>query len=282
MSISFSRRQFLLTSAAAAGATWFDVPQILADTRDESLKKYGGFPMGIQSYSLRGFRTLDAIIEKTAGLELHYIEFWGNHFRPNPDAKYVKGVTAKLAKHDIVVNGFGVHGFREDHAKNEKVFQFAKMAGIRNITCGAPPEAFESLDKLVKKYDIRLALHNHGPKSRYDKIDDAIKAAKPWDKRIGYCADLGHYIRSGEDPVEAIHKLGDRLYGVHLKDAKGGWTLLGKGNLNLVDVFTALKKDTFPADGTLSLEYERKWKDPIADIRQSLAAAKAAQLVARG
>ena len=70
-------------------------------------------------------RCEDAIIEKTAELELHNIEFWGNHFRPNPDAKYVKEVAGKLAKRDILVNAFGVHGFREDHEKNEKVFQFA-------------------------------------------------------------------------------------------------------------------------------------------------------------
>lgn len=285
MSLSFSRRQFVLSAAAAAGATWFDVPRILASTRDEAAKKYGGFPMGIQSYSLRGFGVQGAI-EHIGKLGLHYVEFFSGHYAPTLDEKKIADMKASLDKFDISISAHGVNGFSKDHDKNEQWFKFAKAAGIKNISADPSPDSFDSLDKLVAQYDIRINIHNHGPGHRYNKVADTIKAIKDRDKRIGFAADLGHYIRSGEDPVKVIHEAGDRLYGVHLKDfaemkgnAKG--TILGKGVMNVEEVFKALKKVNFPADGALSLEYEESPKDPIAEIQACLdAAAAAAQKVA--
>ena len=116
---------------------------------------------------------------------------------------------------------------------------------------------------------------------------DALKAVAGFDKRIGFCADLGHYIRSGVDPVEVIYQLGDRLYGVHLKDfaeqkKKTEGVIIGRGHLDVEGVFKALKKIGFPADGALSLEYEENPKDPMEDIRTCMnVAAEAAQRAAR-
>ena len=288
MSMSLSRRQFVLATAAAAGATWFDVPRLLAaSTRDASLKKYGGFPMGIQSYSLRGFGVQGAI-EHVNKLGLHYVEFFGGHYAPTLDAAKIAAMQATLDKLDISISAHGVNGFSKDHDKNEQWFKFAKAAGIKNISADPSPDAFDSLDKLVAQYDIRINIHNHGPGHRYNKVSDTLKAIEGHDKRIGFAADLGHYIRSGEDPAKVITEAGDRLYGIHLKDfaemkgnAKG--TILGKGVMNLEEVFKALKKVKFPADGALSLEYEENPKDPIADLEQCYAnAAAAAQKVAAG
>jgi sugar phosphate isomerase/epimerase len=264
------------------------VPQILAKeaklskARQASLKKYGGFPMGIQSYSLRAFGIdgKEGALQKIDDLGLHWVEFFGRHYPITPDKKKIAEMNAKLAKHDLIPSAHGVNGFGNNHAANEKIFQFAKLAGIRNISANPKPNSFESLDKLVKKYDVRIAIHNHGPGALYDKIEDGLKAVKNYDKRIGFCADLGHYIRSSEDPVEVIHKLGDRLYGIHLKDfaeqkKSTHGVILGKGHLDVTAVFKALKKVRFPADGALSLEYEENAANPIADIKQCLAIAAA-------
>lgn len=287
MPMTATRRQFLLASAAAAGATWFDVPRLLADTRDESMKKYGGFPMGIQSYSLRGFGATEQALQKIHGLELHWVEFFRAHYPPTLNEETIGEMTKMLKKYDISISAHGVQGFNANHAANEQFFKFAKAAGIRNISADPTPDSFESLDKLVKEYDIRIAIHNHGPGHRYDKVADVLKAVKDHDKRIGFCADLGHYIRSGEDPVKVIHEAGDRLFGIHLKDfaeqkknTKG--VILGKGHLDVKGVFAAMKKVKFPADGALSLEYEENPRDPIAEIEECLAiAAEAAQSVAK-
>ncbi len=285
------RRSFLqstLTAAAAMGATWFEVPRLMAEVgglskaAQASLKKYGGFPMGIQSYSLRAFGIdgKEGALQKIEDLGLHWVEFFGRHYPITPDKKKIGEMNAKLAKHDLIPSAHGVNAFGNNHAANEKIFQFAKLAGIKNISANPKPNSFQSLDKLVKKYDVRIAIHNHGPGALYDKIDDALKAVQGHDKRIGFCADLGHYIRSAEDPVEVIHKLGDRLYGVHLKDfaeqkKSTHGVILGKGHLDVPAVFKALKKVQFPADGALSLEYEENAANPIADIQQCLAIAAA-------
>ncbi len=293
MSNQITRRSFVqhtLTAAAAAGATWFDVPRLFADTREQSLKKYGGFPMGLQSYSLRAFGIdgPEGALAKMQELEVHYVEFFRAHFPPTQDQVKIDEMKAKLKKHDLTISAHGVQAFTKDHDANEAFFKFAKAAGIRNISADPTPDAYESLDKLCAQYDIRIAIHNHGPGARFDKLDQLLAAVKGHDKRIGACADLGHYIRSGEDPVEVITKIGDRLFGVHLKDfaeqkkeAKG--VILGKGHLDVAGVFKALKKVKFPADGALSLEYEENPKDPMGEIKECLAiAAEGAQKAAKG
>ena len=283
------RRTFLsrtLIAAAGAGATWFDVPSVIADTREQSLKKYGGFPMGIQSYSLRAFG-IDGALEKIEELELHFVELFRMHYPPIPDPLKIAEMNAKLRKHDLSISAHGVQSFTKDHQKNKAFFEFAKKAGIRNISANPENDSFESLNRLVAEYDIRIAIHNHGPGALYDAPLDALKAVAGYDKRIGFCADLGHYIRSGVDPVEVIYQLGDRLYGVHLKDfaeqkKKTEGVIIGRGHLDVQGVFKALKKIGFPADGALSLEYEENPKDPMEDIRACLnVAAEAAQRAAR-
>jgi len=283
------RRTFLsrtLIAAAGAGATWFDVPSVIADTREQSLKKYGGFPMGIQSYSLRAFG-IDGALEKIEELELHFVELFRMHYPPIPDPLKIAEMNAKLRKHDLSISAHGVQSFTKDHQKNKAFFEFAKKAGIRNISANPEKDSFESLNRLVAEYDIRIAIHNHGPGALYDAPLDALKAVAGYDKRIGFCADLGHYIRSGVDPVEVIYQLGDRLYGVHLKDfaeqkKKTEGVIIGRGHLDVQGVFKALKKIGFPADGALSLEYEENPKDPMEDIRACLnVAAEAAQRAAR-
>src|SRR5205814_647111 len=106
----------------------------------------------------------------------------------------------------------------------------------------------------------------HGPGSRYDKIADVVKATAGRHPNFGACCDLGHYIRSGEDPVKAITELKGRVFGIHLKDfaapkgdSKG--TILGKGVMDVKAVFRALNEIHFPADGALSLEYEENPKN---------------------
>ncbi len=285
MHSAFSRRRFVVAAAAAAGATWFDVPRILADTRAESTKKYGGFPMGIQSFTLRNF-TGDKVLDIVQNdLGLHYVEFIDPHFGEQLDDAYITQMKAKLAAHDITHSGQFV-GISANHESNKKIFEFAKRNGLRQIIGDFNPDAHASLSKLVADYDIRVGGHNHGPGNHWCKIDDLLKQIKDLDPRIGACADLGHYLHAGVDPVEAIRLYKGRLWGIHLKDhvsatsgSKG--TVLGKGVMDVKGVFKALKEVGFPADGSLSLEYEEKPENPIEDVKASLAAAaEAAQSVA--
>jgi sugar phosphate isomerase/epimerase len=190
----------------------------------------------------------------------------------------MKGQTRSLG---IKMLGHGVNPFTSDHEANRRWFVFAKKAGIKNISADPRENAFESLDKLCEEFQIRIAIHNHGPGARYDKISDTLNAVRGHHPLIGACADLGHYIRSGEDPVRAIHLFEGRLYGIHLKDfaeqkARTKGVILGRGHLDVAGVFRALKKVNFPPDGCLSLEYEENPKDPIPDVEECLAVASEA------
>ncbi len=157
---------------------------------------------------------------------------------------------------------------------------------VRNISANPSHDSFDSLDRLVADYDIRIAIHNHGPGALYDKVADVTDAVNGRHPNIGACVDTGHFIRSAEDPVEAIYKLKGRLFGLHVKDVaeqtkKTHDVIIGAGFLDVAAMFKALKDVNFPADGALSLEFEGNPDDPIAEIKECIAvAAKAAHLVA--
>ncbi len=276
MSTSFNRRRFLaLTTAAAAGATIFDVPGILA--ADDP---YRGLPIGVQSFSLRNYNVVDAI-RHIQGMGLHFVEFYSKHLNPNATAAQLAENRQLLQRAKVTLSAHGVNRFSKDHEANRKVFEFAKRAGVRNITANPTPDSFDSLDKLVAEYNIRIAIHNHGPGALYDSIDSVKKAVDGHHKLIGACVDTGHFIRSKEDPVKAVHELGPRVFGVHMKDEekqekKSHNVVIGSGHLDVLGLFKALKKVSFPADGSLSLEYEANPSNPIDDMKQCLAVAREA------
>ena len=273
-----SRRKLLAAaSAAAAGASIHPLRSALADHVPGPQMEYGWFPMGIQSYSLRHYK-VDEAIQHVKSLGLHHVEFFDAHFPKSSSPEEIAEMLKKLRRAEIAISAHGVERFTKDHEANRKLFEFANRAGIRNLSADPDPDAFDSLEKLVAEYGIRIAIHNHGPGHRYDKVADVVKAVKDRHAWIGACADLGHFIRSGEDPVKVIHELKGRLYGIHLKDfdtptgnAKG--VVLGKGRLDVVETFKALREVHFPADGALSLEYEENPENPIADLKACLAAA---------
>jgi inosose dehydratase len=236
--------------------------------------------LGIQMYSLRGYK-VDEALRHARDLGFRHIEFYGGMFPVDASAEQIAAMRKQVAELGLSITAHGVNGFGADAAANRRVFEFARAAGIPIITADPTPEAFASLDELVKEFNIRIAIHNHGPKHRYNKVVDVLRAIEKHDERIGACADLGHFIRSGEKPTEVIRLLKGRLYGIHLKDFKEmqdktTGVILGKGHLDVPGVFAALEQVGFPADGALSLEYEEHPENPLADIRECLEVARGA------
>ena len=283
MQMRWPRRRFL--KMAAGTAALFGAPRPLRAEGDAS-KAYGGFDLGLQSYTLRGFK-IDRALEEIKNLGLHCVEMFDAHFSHKSSDSDIEAMKSKTKALGITMRGHGVNPFTKDHAANRRWFEFAKKAGIRNLSADPTEDSFDSLDKLVEEYQIRIAIHNHGPGARYDKVSDVLTAIKGHHPMIGACADLGHYIRSAEDPVRVVNLLEGRLYGIHLKDfaeqqAKTKGVILGKGHLDVVGVFKALRKVNFPADGCLSLEYEENPKDPLADVKECLAVASQSAQKAAG
>ncbi len=267
---SLSRRGFLAAGVATcAAASPLGVLAREAAAADLNL--------GIQLYSLRGYK-VDEAMKHARDIGFRFVEFYGDMYPVNSDAAAIATMKKKLADLGLTISAHGVNGFGGDADANRKVFEFAKAAGIPCISADPSPEAFKSLDELVKEFDIKIAIHNHGPKHRYNKVVDVLKAIEGHDARIGACADLGHYIRSGEKPTEVIRLLKGRLYGIHLKDFKEmqdqtTGVILGKGHLDVPAVMAALVQTGFPKNGALSLEYEENPQNPLDDIRQCYAVA---------
>ena len=236
--------------------------------------------LGIQMYSLRAF-PVDKALDMVKELGLTRVEFYPQMLPVTEDAGKIAAFKKSLSDRGLTLSGYGVNHFGKNAEANRKVFEFARAIGTTIILADPAPDSFENLDELVKEFDMRIAIHNHGPKHRYNKVLDVVSAIEKYDQRIGACADLGHYLRSGERPVDVIRALEGRLFGIHLKDhavmeEKARGVILGKGLIDVRSVMEALVAVKFPADGSLSLEYEENAKDPMADLKECVAAARAA------
>ena len=272
MPIQLSRRGFVgVTSGLALSG--LPMSQTLA-AQASSLQ------LGIQLYSLRKF-DIDSALKHAAEAGFKQVEFYSGMLPIDASPEVIQGTLEKVKAHGLTMSAHGVNRFGADAAENERIFKFAQSCGIKTITADPSPECFEQLDELVERFDIRIAIHNHGPSHRYNKVVDVLRAIEGHNDRIGACADLGHYIRSGENATEVLRLLKGRLFGVHLKDfaemkEKTKGVILGKGHLDVEGVMDALLEVKFPADGALSLEYEEKPDNPVDDIRQCQKIAAAA------
>jgi len=266
-----SRRSFVAASALAAASL---------PGRGRAAADGGELNLGIQMYSLRGY-PVDEALGHVKDLGLKVIEFYPGMFPVTDDQAAIDAMKDKVSALGLTMSAYGVNRFTKDAAANRKLFAFAKAAGIPILGADPDPDSFASLDDLVKEFDIRIAIHNHGPTHRYNKVIDVLDAIEKHDRRIGACADLGHYLRSGEQPTEVIRLLAGRLYGIHLKDFaemqdKTRGVILGQGHIDVPAVFAALEQAKFPADGALSIEYEENPTNPLAEIRACIEAARAA------
>ena len=268
-----SRRSFLKITTCAGVGYWLagcvSEPSITSPPGP-----YGGFAMGVQSYCFRKFE-LDEALDKTRQLGLDFIEVFPGHLPTNTPPERMEQVKDKLTTLGIAMNAYGVVGCGKDHKKNECFFAFAKSTRIGSLTASPAPDSFDSLERLVQKYQINIAIHNHGPGDKHYATDEQIlKAIEGRHQRIGSCVDTGHFLRAKVNPVEPIRKLASRVYAIHLKDAdaKGKDVIVGEGVLDLVGMFRALRDIGF--SGPISLEYESEPDNPLPAISQCLVAVR--------
>ena len=274
---SNSRRSFLkLAAAAVAGASVGR--SALPAFADAGSDPFGGLVPGLQSYSFRKL-SLDNALAEAQKLGIKEVEIFPNHIA----GLSPKQVTEKLAAHEIKCVSYGVVPFTADADKNRKLFELAKSLGCENISCDPTPDAFDNLDKLTEEFGITAAIHPHGPKHRWGKIDTIWEAVKDHSPKIGLCADTGHLIRAGERPMRALEVFKDRLFALHVKDFKKvgeeKWEDVpaGEGSLNVDGVVKFLLDQKFT--GALLVEYEGK--DEVASVGKSLDRVKQAVAPAR-
>jgi hypothetical protein len=165
---------------------------------------------------------------------------------------------------------------KDEDADIRSKFEYCKQAGIGVIVAADPaPESLPRIEKFVKEYDIRIAIHNHGPEDKFWPSPlNVLKAVKAMDPRIGCCIDVGHAARAGTDVVQAIHEAGPRLFNLHMKDLtdfenKESQVAVGDGIMPVRKMFEALIGAKYK--GFVDLEYEIRPDDPMPGVISSFA-----------
>ena len=186
-----------------------------------------GWRLGCQAWTFHR-STLDEAIDKTASLGLHYIEaFPGQKLsRQRPDVRFDedspadvrKTVAKKLADSNVKLLSYGVTSLFKNVDKSRKTFEFAKAMGIQTIVAEPEEGAAETLDTLCQQYGMKVAIHNHPKPSPYWNPDTVLRFCQGRSQRIGACADTGHWMRSGMNPIECLKKLQGRIIEFHFKD----------------------------------------------------------------
>jgi inosose dehydratase len=269
-----TRRGFLKASAAAT-VGFIGLPALLkAEDKDQA---FGGFTLGVQSYSFRNFDTEQAL-KRTQDLGLHFVEFYQKHAPLESTPEQIKALLKLCSEYGIKPIAYGVQHFTKDHDVNKKHFDFGKELGIRTFSADPDPDSFDSLDKLVDEYKISIAIHPHGPTGkgklhRWYSAEIIMAAVKDHNPLIGTCLDTGHLIRAAQlgkklDPAAEIRTMGARNFGIHLKDHDNDRdtdVVYGKGVLDVPGVLKALRDVKFK--GYISIEYEAHPEDPSPDMK---------------
>ena len=272
---SSTRRRFLQGAAVATAASLAGIPQAGPGVCQAAPDK-AKIKLGLASYTLRKF-DLDQTLVMTKRVGLEYIAFKSFHLPLDSSPEHIKEVAAKVKDAGLKLYGCGVV-YMNNEEQVRQAFAYAKTGGMETIIGVPAPNLLGLVDRLVKEYDITVAIHNHGPGDKtYPLPATAYERIKDLDKRIGLCNDIGHTQRSGVDPAASIRKFADRLHDVHVKDvsaasAQGHAVEMGRGVIDIPKVFRTLIEINY--DGIVSFEYEKDADDPMAGLAESVGYAR--------
>ena len=237
-----------------------------------------GLKVGVASYTLRKL-PLDDAIRAIRRVGLSYVSIKDFHLPLTSTAEQRRAVARRFTDAGITPMSCGNITMQNDEANVRQAFEYARDAGLPTIVCSPHPDSMPLLDRMVKEFDIRLAIHNHGPEDkRFPSPYDVWKAVQPFDKRIGLCIDVGHTARARVDPAEAIVKCRDRLYDLHFKDItstepNGTTVEAGRGVLDLKSILQSVLKIRYPY--LFSIEYEKDADDPVPGLAETVGYTKA-------
>lgn len=232
------------------------------------------FKLGIASYSFRKFKRAQAI-QMTKQLGTPYLNIKPDaHLPLNSTPEEIAAAKKEFDDAGIVLVGCGtVYFLKDDQADMRSKFEYAKRAGFPLIVAGPTQVTLPKLEKFVKEFDIKIAVHNHGPEDKYFPTPQSVlKIVKDLDPRMGCCIDVGHTARTGVNVVDAIAKAGPRLLDMHMKDlenpsAKESQVPVGEGKLPIPQIFTQLIKMKY--DHCVNLEYEIDAENPMPGMQKS-------------
>jgi sugar phosphate isomerase/epimerase len=278
--MSMDRRGFLKGGAMAAGAAAAGAVGVVAQGPTDHLPSETGKPLpiklGLASYTFREFPRAK-MIEWMKQLHLTDLNCKDvkDHLPQGKTANDFAGEDEAIAAYKaagISLHAAGTLYFPKDEDDDIRAkFEYCKRAGIGVIVAGDPEaKTLPRIEKFVKEYDIKFAIHNHGPEDKiWHSPLDVLKEMKGMDPRMGCCIDIGHCMRAGTDVVKAIHEVGPRLFNMHAKDladytTKDSQVAVGEGRMPIREIFEALIATKY--QGFVDLEYEIHGDDPMPGV----------------
>ncbi|MGV3502656.1 MAG: sugar phosphate isomerase/epimerase family protein [Adhaeribacter sp.] len=269
--MKFNRKDFLKAAGlglAASLAPWPALQAIPLQAQPTGKK----LQLGLASYTLHKLN-LDQALAAVKKVGLTHVALKDVHMAMNSSPEELQAIGAKVKAAGLELYGAGVI-YMKSEAEVNRAFAYAKNAGIKTII-GVPSHPLLPLvNKKVKEYDIRLAIHNHGPGDEvYPSPESVYTKIKDLDKRIGLCIDIGHTQRIGLDPSKEAQKYAARLYDVHIKDVTGSTakdtpTQIGRGVIDIPGFLKTLLKINY--QGVVAFEYEKEANDPVPGLAESV------------
>jgi len=267
-----SRRNWLESIPAALGAAALFSPALRAQEY-----RIGGadIKLGVASYSFRKFNRTQAI-QMLKELGTPYLNVKDFHLKLDSTPEEIEAAKKEFANAGVQLVGCGNVSFQKaDDADIKRKFEYAKEAGFPLIVCAPTHETLPMLEKYVKQYNIKIAVHNHGPEDKnFPTPQSVLAAVKNLDPRCGLCMDIGHTSRTGANIVDSIAEAGPRLLDMHTKDladpmVKESQVAVGEGKLPIKQIFAQLVKMKYK--GCVNLEYEIQESDPLPGMKKSFA-----------
>ncbi|WP_346321098.1 TIM barrel protein [Chitinophaga sp. YIM B06452] len=264
-----SRRSFLRNAALGVAAA--TVSPVVSSAGYAVKAGPAKFPVGMAGYTFAKF-DLDKAIAMMKRVGIQFISVKDIHLPLNSGPEKIKEVLDKFAAAEIKVYAVGVIYMKSEKAVDE-AFEYAKRVGVPLIVGVPNPELLDYTEKKVKEYNIRIAIHNHGPEDKlYPGPKNVYDLIRNRDARMGICLDIGHAMRAGEEPGKAIREYKDRIFDLHIKDVteasnKGKATEIGRGVINFAGLVKAMQKAKFA--GVASIEFEKDMNDPLPGIAES-------------
>jgi inosose dehydratase len=269
-------RRNIIGAAAAVSALSVTPLQARDESKpsEDDASKIAGLRsrLAMASYSLRKF-DLDSALAMTARLGLNAVSLKAFHLPLDADAETIASCVDKAKKAGIVVYGGGVIGMKTpeevDHA-----FEYARAAGMSRIICSPDPQQLPRIDEKIREYDIVICIHNHGPGDRHWATPEiGYEKVERYDRRLGFCHDVGHTKRVGADPVAITRSCADRIHDLHFKDIneakKSGHVVpCGRGVIDVPALLRVLLEIDY--QGYLAFEYEQEPGDPLPAMAESI------------
>jgi sugar phosphate isomerase/epimerase len=265
-----SRRQFFQTAAGTLGALALGHRFAFGRVHSANVLK-----LGVASYSLREFSRSQAIA-MMGELGTRYINIKSFHLEQNLGPEELARGRREFESAGLQIVGGGnitIHEDTDEYVRT--VFEYAKHGGFPLIVCAPKPEIVPRIEWFVKEYNIKVAIHNHGPEDDYfPGPRDVMEVVRNLDPRVGCCVDVGHTARTGVDVVAAIAEAGDRVLDLHMKDLRDlsdrdSQCAVGEGKMPTAGIFKQLIAMNY--QGYVNLEYEIFPKDPLPGMKQSFA-----------